>query len=172
MRPVKRRRTARRGATKPAPDPETSSSSDNEELEDEAVPNTSQTIESTENVSAEDRELRELEDAQVRQTNAYPGATNSIGSIHQRKWYLSLDRPACGFTEVKRSGRSHWKHSEPVKSEDDKNLDEAARLSFPFYVRGRDHEHSVVTGRRGKDILHDEGVKAFVPRQGWNPVLN
>lgn len=171
-RPVKRRRTARRGANKPAPDPETSSSSDDEDLEDEAVPNTSQMVESTDSVSAEDRELRELEDAQVRQTNAYPGATNSIGSIHQRKWYLSLDRPACGFTEVKRTGRSHWKYNVPAESENDEKLGSTAHLSFPFHVRGRDYEQSVVTGRRGKDILDDEGVTDFVPRQGWNPVLN
>ncbi|KAL2755088.1 hypothetical protein ACRALDRAFT_1064811, partial [Sodiomyces alcalophilus JCM 7366] len=43
------------------------------------------------------RELGELESAQVRATNAYPGAENSIGSVHQRKWFLSLDRAACGF---------------------------------------------------------------------------
>ncbi|KAG4217152.1 hypothetical protein PC116_g34367, partial [Phytophthora cactorum] len=47
-------------------------------------------------VSAMEREIRELEDEQVRRRNAYAGAENSIGSVHQRRWYLSLDREACG----------------------------------------------------------------------------
>ncbi|OTB19100.1 hypothetical protein K445DRAFT_188985 [Daldinia sp. EC12] len=56
-----------------------------------------------ETVSAMEREIREFEDEQVRRTNAYADAENSIGSVHQRRWYLSLDREACGF--VKRGER-------------------------------------------------------------------
>lgn len=123
-------------------------------------------------VSAMEREIRELEDAQVRETNAYPGAHNSIGSVHQRKWYLSLDRPACGFAEKRRGGRVVW---EPVAAEGDsqdaQNVQSDGRLPYPFYVRGADDERSVVTGRRGADILRDEGVTDFVPRKGWAPVL-
>jgi hypothetical protein len=37
----------------------------------------------------------------IRRTNAYPGATNDIGSVHQRKWYLSLDRHSSGFTPIR-----------------------------------------------------------------------
>ncbi|KAJ4286781.1 hypothetical protein N0V90_013033 [Kalmusia sp. IMI 367209] len=32
------------------------------------------------------------EDAQTRVNNAYPGSTNSIGSVHQRNWFMLLDR--------------------------------------------------------------------------------
>ena len=49
---------------------------------------------------------------------------------------------------------------------------EACRLEYPFYVRGSDQERSIVTGRRGEDILRDEGVTDFVQRKGWKPVLN
>ena len=133
-------------------------------------------------VSAMEREIREMEDDEVRRTNAYPGAENTIGSVYQRRWYLSLDRPACGFVERKRNGRSGWelKHDgdrgdcdEKGKTEDRSILStENGSLSYPFYVRGVEHETSAVTGRRGADILRDEGVKDFTQRKGWNPVLN
>lgn len=136
-----------------------------------------------EEISAMEREIREIEDEQVRQTNAYPGASNTIGSVHQRRWYLSLDRPACGFVEKRRSGRSRWElRKDEIIVNDDLGRasdSEAAevegkgpdRLSFPFYVRGVDHETSVVTGRRGADIMRDEGVQNFIQRKGWKPVL-
>ncbi|POR38049.1 Uncharacterized protein TPAR_01763 [Tolypocladium paradoxum] len=131
-------------------------------------------------VSALERELRELEDEQVRRTNAYPGASNSIGSVHQRRWYLSLDRPACGFVEQSCGGRTVWELPEPEGSnvgepcsgEPAQGNEEAVRLKFPFYVRGPEYERSVVTGRRGDDILRDEEVTGFVRRLGWAPVLN
>jgi hypothetical protein len=113
--------------------------------------------------SPTERELLELEDHQVRVTNAYPGATNSIGSIHQRRWYLSVDRVASGF--VRHKGGSRWERAE--NQEDDGG----GRLKWPFYVRGSEHERSVVTGRKGEDILRDEGVVGFVQRKGWKPVL-
>ncbi|KAM6476267.1 DNA polymerase ligase-domain-containing protein [Trichoderma sp. SZMC 28011] len=120
--------------------------------------------------ATDDPSLREQQDAQVRLTNAYPGASNTIGSIHQRRWYLSLDRRACGFTEKRRRGRSSiW---EPPPAEPPSTSEHGtSRLSFPFYVRGPQFEQSVVTGRRGEDVLRDEGVTTFIPRKGWMPVM-
>ena len=145
-------------------------------------------------LSAMERELRELEDADVRRTNAYPGAHNSVGSIHQRKWYLSFDRAASGLVERRVKGRTVWGcpplrlHASPRRQHlddtpggsglqgdggrDEVIEDEDDRLRFPFYVRGPSHERSVVTGRLGEDILGDEGVAGFVQRKGWQPVLN
>ncbi|ROT39325.1 hypothetical protein SODALDRAFT_157049 [Sodiomyces alkalinus F11] len=115
------------------------------------------------------RELEELdESAQVRASNAYPGAENSVGSVHQRKWFLSLDRAACGFARrppADQGARAQWV-GESRSGRDD------GRLGFPFYVRGPDVERSVVTGRLAADILRDEGVSGFVKRKGWKPVLN
>ncbi|CAM1504530.1 Fc.00g021210.m01.CDS01 [Cosmosporella sp. VM-42] len=129
-------------------------------------------------VSATEREIREMEDEEVRRTNAYPGAKNSIGSVHQRRWYLSLDRTACGFAERKRHGRSVWELKDDGDGDEKSKTKEASnpsrengRLCYPFYVRGVDYETSVVTTRRGADILRDEGVKSFTQRKGWNPVL-
>ncbi|KAL6701940.1 hypothetical protein J3F84DRAFT_356228 [Trichoderma pleuroticola] len=114
--------------------------------------------------------MSEQQDAQVRLTNAYHGASNTIGSIHQRRWYLSLDRRACGFTEKRRRGRSSlW---EPPSTEPPSISEPGpSRLSFPFYVRGPQFEQSVVTGRSGEDVLRDEGVTTFIPRKGWMPVM-
>ncbi|PTB68833.1 hypothetical protein BBK36DRAFT_154634 [Trichoderma citrinoviride] len=103
------------------------------------------------------------QDAQVRLTNAYTGASNTIGSVYQRRWYLSLDRRASGFTEKRRRGG----HADPLSGPEPG----LCRLSYPFYVRGPQFERSVVTGRLAEDILRDEGVTGFVPRKGWTPVL-
>lgn len=121
--------------------------------------------------SAMEAELQELEDEEIRRTNAYPGASNTIGSIHQRKWYLSLDREACGFEERKEGGRTVWRMPSATDEEHEEG-DAMQRLSFPFYVRGVEHERSVVTARRAEDIMRDEGVGKFVRRKGWLPVLN
>lgn len=123
-----------------------------------------------ESVSAMEREIRELEDEQVRRTNAYPGASNTIGSVHQRRWYLSLDRPACGFVEGK--GKVWERDPKYQRRTDADEGTERCGLEFPFYVRGVDHERSIVTGRRGEDVLRDEGVRDFVQRKGWKPVLS
>ncbi|KAH8179296.1 DNA polymerase ligase (LigD) domain-containing protein [Sarocladium implicatum] len=133
--------------------------------------------------SAMERELRELEDAEVRATNAYPGARNSIGSVHQRRWYLSLDRAASGF--AKKRGGARWEFTKNEKGNGDNasqgastgetfddREEKSGRLVWPFYVRGSQWERSVVTGRTGADVLRDEGVKGFIPRKGWTPVLN
>ncbi|KAF2856721.1 hypothetical protein T440DRAFT_437682 [Plenodomus tracheiphilus IPT5] len=96
------------------------------------------------------------EDAQTRATNAYPGATNDIGSIHQRHWFLQLDRQNSGFELDKTGGgKGVW-----VRKGESGGFE-------PFLVRGRDVERSVVTGRLARDVESDEGVEGFVGRGGW-----
>ncbi|KAF4437303.1 abc1 containing protein [Fusarium austroafricanum] len=150
--------------------PETSEEDEVENNESEYVLANVDTDINTDNLSAVEHEIRELENEEVSRTNAYPGASNTIGSVHQRRWYLSLDRPACGFIEKKTKGRSVWELENPEKTENKRP--ENGRLSYPFYVRGADHERSVVTGRLGADILKDEGVNKLIQRRGWKPVLN
>lgn len=150
-----------------------------------------QVKEGEKDISATERELRELEDEEVRRTNAYPGATNSIGSVHQRRWYLSLDREASGFAKRRREGRTVWESTNvgqppltaasPQKAEEGGRQQEAKgdengaaitpRLTYPFYVRGVEHERSVVTGRLGSEVLRDEGVVGYVGRKGWQAIL-
>lgn len=156
---------------------------DEEELDQEHVVEATDEAPLGDTASAMEREIREMEDEHVRKTNTYIGANNTIGSVHQRRWYLSLDRPASGFVQQKRIGRSVWAPrpdtahactSRPylqnalANGNDNRN---DSRLQFPFYVRGVEHETSVVTGRQGGDILRDEGVTCFTPRKGWQPVL-
>lgn len=124
-----------------------------------------------EGISQMERELRELEDAEVRRTNAYPGAVNSIGSVHQRKWFLSLDREECGFVRTRREGRVWWERQEAADGDGDGSDAGKGRLQWPFYVRGPDHERSIVTGRLGSEVLRDEGVVGYVGRKGWRPIL-
>ncbi|KAB8249950.1 DNA polymerase ligase-domain-containing protein [Aspergillus flavus] len=105
-------------------------------------------------------------DEQIRANNAYPGAVNSIGSVHQRRWFVTLDRVNSGFVAEAGSGpgRKRW-----VRKWDPGT---GQLLGFePFYVRGPEVESSVVTGRLGRDVLEDEGVEGFVPRRGWRAVL-
>ncbi len=110
--------------------------------------------------SALEKELQEQEDEEIRRTNAYPGATNSIGSIHQRKWMLSMDREASGFV---RTGKGPWQRSRGPDGE---------KLGFePFFVLGRDVETSIVTGRTAREVLRDEGVVGFKGRMGWRGVV-
>ena len=96
----------------------------------------------------------EDEDAVIRSNNAYTGATNTIGSIHQRHWFLTLDRVNTGFHKA-RSGpdRGRWIGG-----------------SEPFVVRGRDVERSVVSGRSADEVMADAGIKAFQGRKMWRPI--
>ncbi|KAI1384113.1 DNA polymerase ligase-domain-containing protein [Hypoxylon trugodes] len=174
--PVRRRKRGNNSAPKPKRgenvEPVVSSTSD-EDSETVNVP--AETIEQSK-ISAMEREIRELEDEQVRHTNAYVGASNTIGSVHKRRWYLSLDREACGFAKSRVGGRSMWERVKRAFDEaKDEIEDEVAsgknRLTFPFYVRGVDVERSVVTGRTGAEVLSDEGVVGYVGRKGWRPVL-
>ncbi|KAH6960655.1 DNA polymerase ligase-domain-containing protein [Fusarium avenaceum] len=163
--PRKRRRRGVQMDTQP----ETTDEDESDVDESEDVPTNVDESTDAKGLSAMEYELRELEDEEVRRTNAYPGASNTIGSIHQRRWYLSLDHPGCSFLEKRTNGRSVWElqNSREIRDEETEN----GRLFYPFYVRGADHERSVVTGRYGGDILKDEGVDKFVQRKGWRPVL-
>ncbi|KAL1882255.1 hypothetical protein Daus18300_000741 [Diaporthe australafricana] len=125
-----------------------------------------------EGISEMEKELRELEDAEVRRTNAYPGAVNTIGSVHQRKWFLSLDREACGLVRTKKEGRVWWERRDSADQDGHGNDQGQGRLQWPFYVRGPDHERSIVTGRLGGEVLRDEGVVGYVGRKGWRPIMN
>ncbi|KAJ2983125.1 hypothetical protein NUW58_g6301 [Xylaria curta] len=135
-----------------------------------------------EKISATERELRELEDEEVRRTNAYPGATNSISSVHQRRWYLSLNREASGFAKRRRNGKTVWESTDvhsgarlgalhTAEDEKSEESEATARLDYPFYVRGAEHERSVVTGRLGSEVLRDEGVIGYIGRKGWQAIL-
>ncbi|KAF2021791.1 hypothetical protein BU24DRAFT_430333 [Aaosphaeria arxii CBS 175.79] len=93
----------------------------------------------------------------TRINNAYPGSTNSIGSIHQRQWFLSLDRASSGF----------------VKNSDGIWMQDEERGGFePFLVQGRGVERSVITGRLAAEVESDEGVEGFVGRAGWVGITN
>lgn len=95
-------------------------------------------------------------DAQTRATNAYPGSTNDIGSIHQRHWFMQLDRQNSGFIlDHTGNGKGNW-----VRSVDGSGFE-------PFLVRGRNYEISVVTGRLAREVESEEGVHNFVGRAGW-----
>ena len=113
--------------------------------------------ESNREASFVDIEMDQGEDEQVviRRNNAYPGALNDVGSVHQRRWYLTLDRVGSGFV---RKG-SRWEKKREMGFE-------------PFFVMGREEERSVVTGRLAGDVLTDDGVEGFVPRKGWMAVMD
>ena len=114
-------------------------------------------------VSRFEREIREQEDEEVQRTNAYPGATNIINSVHQRTWYLSMDRHASGFVAtVEERGKRTWT----------RRREGGILHGFePFFVLGRDMERSVVTGRLSGEIMKDEGVEGYVGRKGWRAVV-
>ncbi|KAK7178923.1 hypothetical protein DPSP01_010371 [Paraphaeosphaeria sporulosa] len=101
---------------------------------------------------AQDIDTDSSEDAHIRLTNAYPGSTNSIGSVHQRAWFILLDRASSGFVQDSETGK--WVSREGSGFE-------------PFLVLGRDVERSVVTGRLAREVEGDEGVEGFVGRGGW-----
>ncbi|KAM0222670.1 hypothetical protein ACHAPQ_002034 [Fusarium lateritium] len=163
--PRKRRRRSMQIRTQP----ETTDEDESDVDKSEDVPTNVDESTNAQGLSAMERELRGLEDEEVRRTNAYPGASNTISSVHQRRWYLSLDRSACGFVEKRTNGRSIWQLQNSRELEDEETNN--GRLSYPFHVCGSDHERSVVTGRHGAEILKHEDVDKFVPRKGWKPVL-
>lgn len=96
----------------------------------------------------------EDEDAAIRFNNAYTGASNTIGSVHQRHWFLSLDRKNSGFHKV-RSGPDEGRWTGETES---------------FVVLGRDVERSVVSGRSADEVMADEGVERFIGRKMWRPI--
>ncbi|KAJ5757945.1 uncharacterized protein N7511_006639 [Penicillium nucicola] len=107
-------------------------------------------------------------DLDIQLQNAYPGSTNSIGSIHQRRWYLSLDRVSSGFRIIKSVDRDSSSRQPKAKV-----WGRSSDGGFEaFHVHGPEVERSVVTGRLGVQVLEAEGVKGFVARRGWRPVLH
>ncbi|KAL0935126.1 uncharacterized protein CTRU02_209717 [Colletotrichum truncatum] len=170
-KPRRRRRRGGIGEKAAAAAVETSSDDDDEEEEQrlgetDVVPEPGGG-EGEKGLTEMERELRELEDEEVRRTNAYKGAENSVGSMYQRRWYLSLDREGSGFVK----GRRGWVRDREKKEEEEDDGG-SGRLRFPFYVKGPEVERSVITGRLGEEVLRDEGVVGFVKRRGWKPVLN
>jgi hypothetical protein len=96
----------------------------------------------------------EDEDAAIRSNNAYTGSTNTIGSIHQRHWFLTLDRVNTGFHKARNGpDRGRWIGG-----------------SESFIVRGREVERSVVSGRSADEVMADADIKAFQGRKMWRPI--
>ena len=93
----------------------------------------------------------EHEDIVIRANNAYTGAINSIGSVHQRNWFLTLDRRNSGFRKNGDDGR--WVGG------------------WEAFFRGREHERSLLTGRSADQVMEDEGVEKFVGRKMWRPSM-
>jgi hypothetical protein len=97
----------------------------------------------------------EDETATIRSNNAYRGANNTISSIHQRHWFMTLDKNNSGFIKC----GEKW-----VRGGPDKGFE-------PFFVYGANVETSIVTGRTSAEVMADEGVERFKPRKRWRPVL-
>ncbi|KAH2909220.1 hypothetical protein KXV75_003451 [Aspergillus fumigatus] len=158
----RRRRTIRSSTTRPEPSTSSDSEIPDREPQDQSVDADADTM-------ASHSEPESAIDRQIRMNNAYPGSTNTIGSIHQRRWFATLDRVNSGFVPEHESAESGSGKKRWVRK---RNLRTGQELGFePFYVRGPEVERSVVTGRLGKDVLEDEGVKHFVPRRGWRAVV-
>ncbi|TLD35892.1 hypothetical protein E2P81_ATG02195 [Venturia nashicola] len=102
----------------------------------------------------------EAEISNIQTTNAYPGATNSIGSVHQRYWFVLLDKTSSGLLKAK-SGQDKGKW-----------IAEPGKCFKPFFVQGTEAERSIVTGRTSDDVMRDEGVQGFVARKRWRPIID
>lgn len=102
----------------------------------------------------------EEDGARVRETNTYAGASDSVGGVCQRRWYLSEDRRASGLVRGWESGVQRW-HIVAQSEMLDSRLDSASqalhRLNYPFFVRGPEIEFSVVTGRTTGQPGYSEG---------------
>jgi hypothetical protein len=90
--------------------------------------------------------------------NAYEGEdeteissirTNSIDSVHQRHWFMLLDRTNSGFQKV----GGTWSPAAQNSGFD------------PFFTRGANIERTVVTGHTSAKVMADEGVEGFVGRK-------
>ena len=114
------------------------------------------------------------EDETIRANNAYSGATNDIGSVHQRRWFLSVDRAMSGFSKYTSKSASGFVKTvwNPRRAGDDlaDGVIGSATGFDRFVVGGRESERSVVTGRLASEILADEGVVGYVPRRLWRPI--
>jgi hypothetical protein len=134
----------------------TDHTSDSEE-ETETEPHITAQTTKQKNAETEDIDTDSEEDAETRRTNAYPGSTNSIGSVHQRNWFLLLDRRSSGFRQKQSGG--------PWERDGGNGFD-------TFYVRGREYERSVVTGRLAAEVESDEGVHGYAGRAGWMGIMH
>lgn len=121
----------------------------------DTIPTAPNTTQASFKQEEEDLNTDSEEDIQTRANNAYPGSTNSVRSVHQRHWFLQLDRQNSGFVLTPRSGKGQW-----VRGPSDGGFES-------FLVRGRDFEHSIVTGRLAAEVESDEGVEGYVGRGGW-----
>ncbi|KAI5358206.1 Putative DNA ligase D, 3'-phosphoesterase domain-containing protein [Septoria linicola] len=155
-KPVRKRR--RLDTTKARSKPNIATSSDEEEASltktPTITPTQEESLENSHLDAAADASEDDL-DASIRANNAYTGASNTIGSVHQRHWFVTLDRPNSGFCKA-RSGpeKGRWVGDWEA-----------------FYVRGREHERSIVTGRLADEVMADEGVERFVGRKMWRPIM-
>jgi hypothetical protein len=120
----------------------------------EGAANDEQEVQEQEEEEEQNLDTDTDEDLSTRLSNAYPGSDNSIGSIHQRKWFLMLDRRNSGFVSTGKTASGMWERDGEAGFE-------------AFHVRGRDFERSVVTGRLARDVESDEGVEGYVGRGGW-----
>lgn len=146
------RRRRRKSAQKMPLDRQTTATSDSEAEAQPALqrtPSLSPAPEQEQNLDTDSEE-----DLETRVNNAYPGSSNTIGSVHQRKWLLALDRRSSGF---KPGTLGVWERDGEGGFE-------------PFFVRGRDFERSVVTGRLAREVERDEGVEGYVGRAGWTGI--
>lgn len=127
------------------------SDSDSETNENVDVP--ANDDDNKENIDVAEAAMASEDEGEVmRINNAYPGATNTIGSVHQRHWFITLDRTLSGFRKEK--GSSRWIGDWEC-----------------FHVLGRDHERSIVTGRLADEVMADDGVEKFVGRKMWRPIV-
>ncbi|KAK8184239.1 DNA polymerase ligase-domain-containing protein [Phyllosticta citribraziliensis] len=157
-RPIRRRRSkyisrhhSSTHASAPAPlPPSTDSDPDPSDSDSQADQENAK-----ENKSADDVDD---EAAAIRATNAYTGATNSIGSVHSRQWFVSMNKQLCGTA-------SHL-------ASRDRRDDGRENATATFLVCGPAVERSVVTGRLAADVVADEGVVGFVPRSGWRAIVD
>ncbi|KAF2476326.1 uncharacterized protein BDR25DRAFT_349421 [Lindgomyces ingoldianus] len=81
------------------------------------------------------------EDTITRLNNAYSGASNNIGSIHQRRGFV-LEK---GMWRVEGDGGFE-----------------------PFYARRRNFERSIVTGRLAREVESNKGFERFAGWMGWS----
>ncbi|KZM19865.1 uncharacterized protein EKO05_0004120 [Ascochyta rabiei] len=100
-----------------------------------ATAETASTVHLDHDLDIPDLDTDSDEDALTRTQNAYPGPHNTIGSVHQRRWFLLLDRQSIGFESI--GGK--WTRR-PLPSRELGGFE-------PFVVRGRDAERSVATDR-------------------------
>ncbi|KAJ5373963.1 hypothetical protein N7517_005969 [Penicillium concentricum] len=169
--PKRRRRHPSRRTVPQAPstsDSESPSPRNNQESRGDATPPRSQSEFQTGPAKHAHVGNTHTADLEIQRNNAYPGSSNMIGSIHQRRWYLSLDRESSGFEPTMVRGNE----SEGKTRKRTWTPKPVGKGFEPFYVHGPEAERSLITARLGVDVLDDEGVEEFVPRRGWRPVLH